>query len=83
MAWGAPVLEQAYPDPDCGCPIEEWLCEGVNLTLHFEIDGTMEAHADTGDWDTVVPLTATTMENAREEAFAWVRALPGENDHAN
>lgn len=79
MGEGA-VLEAAYPDPDCGCPVEEWLCAGVNLIIHFEDNGTMEAFADTGDWDHNLPLTATTMEAAREETFAWVRSLPKEGD---
>lgn len=70
------ILERAYPDPDCGCPVEEWVVAGVNLTLHFEADGKMEAFADNGDWDCDVPLKARTMEAARSEAFAWARALP-------
>jgi len=73
-----PHLERSYPDEDCGCPVEEWIYCGVDLLLHFEADGTMELFADTGDWEATVPLTATTMEAAREEAFAWVRALPVE-----
>jgi hypothetical protein len=73
-------LERAYIDKECGCPVEEWLCDSVNLTLHFEADGSMELFADTGEWDAIVPLKATTMEAAREEAFAWVAALPHEGE---
>lgn len=73
-----PTLEASYLDPDCGCPVEEWLCEGVSLTLHFEAGGAMEIFADAGDWEAEVPLKATTMEAARAEAFAWVAALPVE-----
>lgn len=69
-------LEKAYPDPDCGCPVEEWVYGGISLILHFEADGTMEAHADTGDWEMDVPLKASTMEAARAEVFAWVDTLP-------
>jgi hypothetical protein len=74
----APTLDRAYADPDCGCPVEEWLCCGVSLQIHFEPDGTMEVFADTGDWAADVPLKATTMEAARAEAFAWVHTLPAE-----
>lgn len=74
-----PILERAYADKDCGCLVEEWVVEGVSLIIHFEPDGTMECFADTGDWDADVPLKATTMEAAREEAFAWVYALPTED----
>lgn len=73
------ILERAYPDEDCGCPVEEWIAGGVSLTLHFEPDGAMEMFADTGDWDASVPLKASTMEAAREEAFAWIAALPSED----
>lgn len=72
------LFESAYPDPECGCPVEEWVCCGVSLILHFEPDGTMEAFADTGEWDCDVPLKSATMEAAREEAFAWCRSLPSE-----
>jgi len=70
-----PVFERAYPDDDCGCPVEEWIVRGVNLTLHYEPDGSMEVYADTGEWDHTFPLKATTMEDARTEAFAWVNPL--------
>lgn len=71
-----PIFEAAYPDEDCGCPVEEWVVAGISLQIHFEPDGTMDCHADTGDWDMDVPLKATTMDAAREEAFAWARSLP-------
>ncbi len=73
-----PRLDAAYPDENCGCPVEEWLFRGINLMLHFEADGAVELLADAGDWDREVALKATTIEDAREEAFAWVRALPSE-----
>lgn len=71
-------LERAYPDEDCGCPVEEWVCAGVSLQLHYEPDGTMEVFADNGDWECELKLRATTMGEAREEAFAWARGLPQE-----
>jgi hypothetical protein len=70
------TLERAYADEDCGCPVEDWLLHGVSLNIHAEADGSVSAYADTGDWDHVIPLKATTMEAARAEAFAWVEALP-------
>lgn len=75
----ATTLERAYPDPDCGCPVEEWLVGGLNVQLHFEDDGQMAAFIDAGDWDTEIELKATTMEAARAEAFAWVMRLPAES----
>lgn len=53
------------------------LC-GINMILHFEDDGTMELFADTGAWDINLALKATTIEAARQEAFAWADALPVE-----
>lgn len=70
------TFERAYADEDCGCPVEEWVCNGVCLMLHFEADGSMEVYADTGDWELNLTLAATTMEAARSEAFAWANALP-------
>jgi len=74
----SPIFVRSYPDEDCGCPVEEWHLLGVDLILHFEPDGSMEVFADTGDWDHNFPLKASTMEEARTEAFAWVAALPCE-----
>ena len=74
------ILERAYPDEDCGCPVEEWICCGVTMVIHYEPDGSMEVFADTGDWEHAFALKATTMEAAREEAFGWARALPTEDE---
>lgn len=71
---------RAYPAEDCGCPVEEWDCLGVELILHFEADGTMEVFADFGESDVNLALSATTMEAARAEAFTWVRSLPVEGE---
>ena len=70
------TLEAAYPDEECGCPVEEWVCCGVNLQLHYEPDGTMEVFASNGDWEHEFALSSTTMVGARDEAFAWARNLP-------
>lgn len=77
-----PMQLAAYPDPDCGCPVEEWVLFGIHLLIHFESDGSMEVHADAGDWDRTFALRATDMGAAREEAFAWVRSLPTEEELA-
>lgn len=69
-------FEDAYPDEECGCPVEEWVVCGVSLQIHFEPDGSLEVFADTGDWDQIVPLRATTLSEGRAEAFAWARSLP-------
>jgi len=72
-------FEDAYPDDDCGCPVEEWTVCGVTMQIHFEPDGSMEVYADTGDWDATFPLTSTEMSAGRAEAFAWARSLPTED----
>ena len=77
--WKVPKLERAYPDEDCGCPVEEWIYGGITLTMHFEPDGSLELFADTGDWQEEVALSATSIEAGRAEAFAWVDALPAED----
>lgn len=78
LGWTVPRLDRAYPDEECGCPVEEWVYGGINLQLHFEPDGSLEIFADCGEWDCEVALKATTIEDARREAFAWVDALPRE-----
>lgn len=70
------IFGRAYPDEDCGCPVEEWVVNGISLTIHFEPDGTLEVFADTGDWDLTFPLKAATMVAARTEAFAWANSVP-------
>lgn len=70
------IFEDAYPDEDCGCPVEEWIVCGITMQIHFEADGSMEVFADTGDWDYTFPLKATDMSTGRNEAFAWARSLP-------
>ena len=80
--WDTPRLDAAYPDQDCGCPVEEWVLCGICLMIHFEPDGKMEVFADAGEWDATFDLAAVTMETAREEAFEWVRALPSEEELA-
>lgn len=80
IVWGEPWLEAAYPDQDCGCPVEDWILCGISLQIHFEADGTLECFADGGDWDQNIPLSARTMEAARDEAFAWVHSLPTEEE---
>lgn len=66
----------SYADEECGCPVEEWIVHGVDVTLHFEADGTMEAYLDAGDWDLNLPLFAATMEDAREQTFTYIEKLP-------
>lgn len=78
--WNTPRLVNAYSDEDCGCPVEEWALRGIELSVHFETDGSLEVFADAGEWQREIPLKAATMDAAREEAFAWVRALPAEGD---
>lgn len=75
-------FDAAYPDEDCGCPVEEWTVCGVSMIIHFEDDGSLEVFADTGEWETTFPLKATDMQAAREEAFAWARSLPSEDELA-
>ncbi len=77
LAWQLwPHLEAAYSDPDCGCPVEEWVYCGITLTIHFEPDGSLEVFADTGDWQQEVALQATSMDAGRIEAWGWVDTLP-------
>ena len=75
-------FEAAYPDPDCGCPVEEWVVCGITMQIHFEPDGTMEVFADAGEWECEVPLKAKSMSEGRDEAFAWARGLPTEEELA-
>ena len=79
---GEPVLISAYLDDECGCPVEEWVHCAVGLLIHYEPDGSLEVVADAGDWEHTLALKAADMDAARREAFAWVEALPTENEMA-
>lgn len=79
LAWQLwPHLQDAYPDEECGCPVEEWIYCGITLSIHFEADGSLDVYADTGDWDRDFTLRAKTLDEGRIEAWAWVDSLPTE-----
>ena len=73
------ILERVYRDSDCGCPVVEWVYCGTWLQIHLNLDGTANFYADGGDWDHNVGIDATSVKDARRQAFAWVDALPFED----
>jgi len=77
-----PTLLRSYPLEDCGCPAEEWIYQGVELYLHFEPNGDVDVFANAGDWTRDFTVRGATVELGRAEAFAWVDALPTEEEYA-
>ncbi len=64
---------------DCGCPEEEYLFNGVDLIVHYDPDGTADAHMDWGD-DGEAETTVEGMSRfaARHAVFAWAASLTTE-----
>lgn len=74
--WRVPHLMQFGPSQDCGCPMEQWLYMGLELTLHFEAPGEVDVYVDAGDWDHAFT------SDSRDGVFAWVASLPTEDELA-
>ncbi|WP_093449837.1 hypothetical protein [Sphingomonas sp. YR710] len=80
---GAPHLSAANPNADCGCPEEIWIYRNIEVTIHFEPDGAIDAFFDAGDWQNDMTFPpAPDHEAARAAAFAWIDALPTEEEYA-
>lgn len=64
---------------DCGCPEEEYLFNGVDLIVHYDPDGTADAHMDWGD-DGEAETTVEGLSRfaARHAVFAWAASLTTE-----
>ena len=74
--WARPVLMQFGPTEGCGCPMEEWIYRGINMAMHFEPDGSVDVHFDTGDWEREETFCS------RDAVFEWIDALPFDDDLA-
>lgn len=62
---------------DCGCPEEDWLVNGLDLTVHFEANGDVDAFLDAGDWEADATFQASNQDEGRAAVFAWVDRLTG------
>jgi len=61
---------------DCGCPEEIWLLGGLELHIHFEPNGDVDAFADGGDWgEAETTVEGFTPEAGRVAVFAWAASL--------
>lgn len=58
---------------ECGCPEEHWLVGGIDLTMHFEPEGRVDAFMDGGDWGEadITLFTANSLEIGRSAAISW------------
>jgi hypothetical protein len=65
---------------ECGCPEREFIYRGVDVLIHFEGNGSSEAHFDTGDWTMMhVDLPpATSIDKLQAHAMAWIDQQPSE-----
>lgn len=73
--WQAPALMEFGPVEDCGCVMERWIHRNVELLMHFEPEG-IDAFVDGGEW------TQDLSFDTRSAAFAWIDALPTEEEWA-
>lgn len=64
---------------DCGCPEEEYLFNGVDLIVHYDPDGTADAHMDWGDdGEAETTVEGHSRFAARHAVFAWAASLTTE-----
>ena len=69
----------ALPSEECGCPEEIWVASGIIVLIHFEEDGTAEAHFDGGDWTHEMNLGGVDMPALRDIALRWIANVPVED----
>lgn len=61
---------------DCGCPEEVYLFDGIDLTIHFEPNGDVDAFMDGGDLGEAERTEeGVTPEEGRRAIFAWAASL--------
>jgi hypothetical protein len=68
-------FRSTQPSEDCGCPEENWLIGGIDLTIHGEADGTIHAFSDDGECQPEVTLYGFgSLDAARPTVFDWASA---------
>lgn len=60
---------------DCGCVEEKWIVCNLEVTIHYEPDQA-DAFFDAGDWDWEMTFPGTTIDEMRNDMFAYVENLP-------
>lgn len=61
---------------DCGCPEEIWIFGGLEIYIHFEPNGDVDAFADGGDWgEAETTIEGFAPDEGREAVFAWAASL--------
>ncbi len=62
---------------DCGCPEEQWLFDTLDLIIHFEPNGDVDAHLDGGDWGEADfgVKNCPDEEEGRQRVFLWALRL--------
>ena len=64
---------------DCGCPEESYIVNGIDLTVHFEPDGTADAFMEGGDWGGCeTSIEGYSRFAARLAVFAWANSMTQE-----
>jgi hypothetical protein len=62
---------------ECGCPEEDWIIHNIEVTIHFEPDGSGDILADAGDWDIQLRVPPpVTMDELRMTMFNYITGLP-------
>jgi len=67
------VLIRSQPDPDCGCPEEEWDTPWGHLFMHLNVDTPTDVALDPdGESEQIeTTLIVSSVQAGRSAAFAW------------
>ena len=65
---------------ECGCPEETWNINGIDVLIHLEPDGRGEIFLDAGGWQNEKIVDCCGIDHLLQQASAWVRSLPCEDD---
>lgn len=70
------ILMTTQHSEDCGCPEEHYLINGVDLEIHFDKTGEVDAFMDGGDWgEAFKTVRGASPDVARIEVLAWALVL--------
>tara|TARA_R110001583_G_scaffold34982_5_gene116929 strand:- start:5967 stop:6215 length:249 start_codon:yes stop_codon:yes gene_type:complete len=65
---------------DCGCPEEDWIMNGIYITIHAEPEGQGTMIADFGEWEEEQLVEASGLEDLRQLAETWTLTFHAGNE---
>ena len=61
---------------DCGCPEETYIFANIDLIVHFDEDGEIDAFLDGGDWgEAETRLHDLDRDAGRKKVFDWAHGI--------